>query len=214
MKRGKKVRREKGREGGSSGAFILARCSLPESLPSRLRCVQEPLVALPPPTSSDLRATGPSCRPQRWSLRGSHVGGAVPGGFVGLRGHRGCGSRALPPRFEEGSSSEGQLLFGQSCRRHSRKSLTQRRVHVCLVSGGKELGCWLWDPCVLRCRAGSNGPRGTGRLLAVYTTRTHLQGCLDESSVELECGLRNYILLKSLMMCRSEKMILHNKHLL
>lgn len=68
----KKVTREKGREGGSSGAFISTRRRLPESLPSRPRCARESLAAHPPrqvagrqsSPASPRRGESPSrCRP-------------------------------------------------------------------------------------------------------------------------------------------------------
>lgn len=103
-KKKKKVTREKGREGGSGGAFISARRSLPESLPPRPRRAREPLAVPPQPAGSP----GPPAFPPR-------------GGESRCRG--GCGGAGVPsppaaptePRgrvFGEGSSGPGQSFFG------------------------------------------------------------------------------------------------------
>lgn len=164
----KKVTREKGREGGSSGAFISARRSLPESLPPRPRCAGEPLAA--PSTPSGPRVTLPPCpisREGRASPGVARTPGRPPRGRRDRQPHQavratglrlpgatlGDLDRALGPHghctpvFWGGIEQRGTAFsLERSLRRRSRGKVrfdpasSQHRVPVPPASAGKHPG--------------------------------------------------------------------------
>lgn len=113
-KKKKKVTREKGRENGSSGAFIWARRRLPESLPSRPRCaaphthgarrVRRWRGPCASPHGAGRAAPGVAGTPE--SPRDAQVGDAGEAAPPGCAGTGAAGSE----RSGAGSSSRRQLL--------------------------------------------------------------------------------------------------------